>query len=120
MIDLPTIGIVTALREEFAAVEALLDSPATVPVDDDRAPYVGGSLPSLVPGQPHQIVLTLIGEAGGSAAATACTNLCRSFRSVNVVTMVGIAAGVPSPDRPDQHVRLGDVVVASWGIIDYD
>lgn len=33
--------------------------------------------------------------------------------------MVGIAAGVPAPTRPERHVRLGDVVVSSWGIVDY-
>ena len=34
--------------------------------------------------------------------------------------MVGIAAGVPNPEVPSKHVRLGDVVVATWGVVDYD
>src|SRR5205823_166024 len=38
---------------------------------------------------------------------------------VNVVIMVGIAAGVPAPTCPDRHVRLGDIVVATLGIVDY-
>ncbi|GAA4446161.1 5'-methylthioadenosine/S-adenosylhomocysteine nucleosidase family protein [Phytohabitans houttuyneae] len=120
MVFAPTIGIVTALPEEFAAMEALLDGAAAVAVDDDRAPYIAGELPSLVPGRPHQVALTIIGDAGNDAAATACTNLARTFRSTNIVVMVGIAAGVPSPDQPERHVRLGDVVVASWGVIGFD
>jgi nucleoside phosphorylase len=39
---------------------------------------------------------------------------------VDQVVMVGIAAGVPAPADPERHVRLGDIVVASWGIVDYD
>jgi nucleoside phosphorylase len=39
---------------------------------------------------------------------------------VVAVIMVGIAAGVPNPYRPQYHVRLGDVVVATQGLIDYD
>lgn len=34
--------------------------------------------------------------------------------------MVGIAAGVPNPGVPDRHVRLGDIVVATRGIAEYD
>lgn len=34
--------------------------------------------------------------------------------------MVGIAAGVPNVRHSDRHVRLGDVVVGSWGVVDYD
>lgn len=118
--DSPTAGIVTALPEEYAAVRALLDSPAPLAALGDRASYVSGTVPSTDRDLPHRVVVTLLSEAGNDAAATACTNLIRSYPSVKFVIMAGIAAGVPSPEAPTRHVRLGDIVVASWGVVDYD
>ncbi|MEJ3749551.1 hypothetical protein WEI85_40615 [Actinomycetes bacterium KLBMP 9797] len=117
----PVFGIVTALPEEFAAVRAVLDDagqPRTVA--GDRALYVLGTMPSRDDDRPHEVVLTLLGDTGNSAAAEACANLIRSFPSVDTVVMCGIACGVPNPHRPERHVRLGDIVVATWGIADYD
>jgi nucleoside phosphorylase len=116
----PTIGLVTALPEEFTAMRALVDGGVRLTVDHDRAAYLLGTVPSPRPDRPHPIVLTLLGETGNNAAAESCVNLIRSFPSVNCVVMVGIAAGVPRPRQPDRHVRLGDIAVATWGIVDYD
>jgi nucleoside phosphorylase len=118
--DAPTFGIVTALREERTAMQVLLDNPRRHPVGGDRAHYVLGTLPSADPSRPHQVVLTVLGETGTQAAANACANLARSFATVNCVIMTGIAAGVPDRARPERHVRLGDIVVGSWGVVDYD
>jgi nucleoside phosphorylase len=115
----PTIGLVTAIPEEFAAMRALLDNHTELDVPLDPAAYVLGSLPSKEDGRNHQTALTLLGETATDAAAAGCTHLLRSFPSVVVVVMVGIAAGIPNPGRPERHVRLGDVVVATQGIIDY-
>lgn len=117
----PVFGIVTALPEEFAAVSVLLDnarSPSTMA--GDRAQYVLGTMPSRDEQRPHEVVLTLLGDTGNTAAAESCANLIRSFPSVDTVFMCGIACGVPVPDRPDRHVGLGDIAVATWGIADYD
>ena len=118
---LPTFGVVTALPEEFGAMLMLLD-PATERrhLADDPANYVIGTVPSAIDGQPHTVVLTMLGETANNAAAAGTTNLTRSFGTVNCVLMVGIAAGIPNPAVPHQHVRLGDVVVATWGVVDYD
>jgi nucleoside phosphorylase len=116
----PVFGIVTALPEEFAAMRALTDAAERKAVAGDRADYILGTLPGLDADRPHRVVLTMLGETGNDAAAEACTNLARSFGSVSCILMVGIAAGIPAPRRPEQHVRLGDVVVATWGILDYD
>lgn len=114
----PVFGIATALPEEFAAVRALLDDPGEpVTVDGDRALYVLGTVPSRDDNRPHEVVLTLLGDTGNAAAAESCANLIRSFPSVDAVIMCGIACGVPGPRR---KVRLGDIVVATWGIADYD
>src|SRR5215472_13209198 len=116
----PTFGIVTALPEEFTAMRAMIDDASRRYDADDRADYILGTIPSVDPDIPHQVVLTMLGEIGNDAAAGACANLVRSFRSVRCVLMVGIAAGVPNLQDPDRHVRLGDVVVATRGIVEYD
>jgi len=116
----PTIGIVTALPEEFAAVHALLENPREDLRDGDRSPYVLGDLPSRTDGTPHAVVLTLMLDAGNALAAAAGTHLSRSFPSVNCVVMTGIAAGVPTPESPQTHVRQGDIVVSTWGVVPYD
>jgi nucleoside phosphorylase len=116
----PTIGIITAIPEEFAAVRALLDGPGEHDVDEDPAPYVLGSLPSRDPARDHYAALTLLGATATNAAANGCTNLVRSFPSVVTVVMAGVAAGIPNPYRPQRHVRLGDIVVATHGLVDYD
>jgi len=111
----PEFGIVAALPEEFAATRVLLDDVAAPRgVRGDRADYVLGTLPSRDADRPHHVVLTLLGETGNNAAAESCANLARSFGSVSTVIMAGIACGVP------RHVGLGDVVVATWGIVEYD
>lgn len=116
----PTVGLITAIPEEFAAMRALLEQPTEYFVDGDPAPYVLGTLPSRESARCHQTVLTLLGATANNAAANGCTNLVRSFPSVIAIVMVGIAAGIPNPYRPSRHVRLGDIVVASQGLVDYD
>lgn len=116
----PAIGIVTAMPVEFSAMRALIDGTARYDAPGDPAGYLIGTMPSRDPRQPHSVVLTQLGDTGTVAAADACANLARSFESVRHILMVGVAAGVPDLDRPERHVRLGDIVVATWGIVDYD
>jgi nucleoside phosphorylase len=117
----PIFGIIAALPEEFAAMRVLLDAPTTPRgARNDRADYVFGRLPSRDPDRPHLVVLTLLGQTGTNAAAESCAHLIRSFSSVTTVIMSGIACGVPRIVHSDRHVRLGDVVVATGGIVDYD
>jgi nucleoside phosphorylase len=115
----PTFGLVTAMPEEFHAMRMLLDEQAQTRVMGDRADYFVGTLPSLDARLAHTVVLTLTADTGTQATADSCKSLVTSFPSVNVVIMAGIAAGVPAPACPDRHVRLGDVVVATLGIVDY-
>ena len=116
----PFFGIVTALPEEFAAMLAMIDGERRRFADHDRADYVSGTIPSTDPARPHGVVATVIGDAGTDPAAASLTHLIRSFPSVGCVLMVGIAAGVPQPNRPERHVRLGDVVVGTLGVVGYD
>ncbi len=115
----PTIGVVTALPDEGAAFRALVPDLERVPHAEDDSHYHAGWLPSLDPGRPHRVVTTLMPRDGTNNASAVCTHLVRSFPTVRCVVMCGIAGGVPAPDVPERHVRLGDVVVATEGIVDY-
>lgn len=114
-----TIGIIAALPVEGAAMGALINGLRRVPTDDgDPNLYRVGYLDSAEPGRPHRVVLAALPQDNTRNAAVVCTDLIRTFRHVRCIVMTGVAGGVPAPDRPDHHVRLGDVVVAE-GIVDY-
>jgi nucleoside phosphorylase len=115
----PTIGIVTAIPEEYAAMCALVDRPVERDVPGDPAAYVIASVPSKSEARNHRVALTLLGATATDAAADGCTHLLRSFPTVSLVLMVGIAAGIPNPRQPHRHVRLGDIVVGTRDFIDY-
>ncbi|WP_185792490.1 5'-methylthioadenosine/S-adenosylhomocysteine nucleosidase family protein [Actinoallomurus bryophytorum] len=114
-----TVGIVTALTEEYDAVKVMFGGMTPYPVPGDPTAYATGYVPSRDPDRSHLVVATVLPEGGNDIAATVCTNLSRSFPSMKCVLFAGIAAGIPNLERPGQHVRLGDVVVP-WAIIDYD
>lgn len=114
------VGIVTALPVECAAVRLLVDDVAEQPATGDPNRYVAGWLPSRDQGRPHRVIVALQTQDGTRNAAAICTDLTRSFPNVRCVVMCGVAGGVPAPAAPDRHVRLGDIVVASRGVIDYD
>jgi nucleoside phosphorylase len=116
---LPTIGIVTAIPEEYAAMSALLDRPAERDIPGDPATYVLASVPSKSAARSHRVALTQLGATATDAAADGCTHMLRSFPSIAAVLMVGIAAGMPNPGQPTRHVRLGDIVVGTRDFIDY-
>ena len=119
------IGVVTALPEEFAAVRRMLDEPCVerkTPGDPNN--YVIGSIPAVRDGQVigrHRVALTQLRKFGTNSASSAATNLLRSYPSVRLVLMVGIACGTPNPCDPAKHVRLGDIVVSDRaGVVDFD
>lgn len=101
-------------------MRTLMDDPVEHIASGDVSHYVLGTVPSRNADRRHEVVLTLLAATANNAAASGCVNLMHSFPSVSIVIMVGTAAGMPSPHRPDQHVRLGDVVVATYGIVDFD
>jgi nucleoside phosphorylase len=115
----PTVGILTALDHEFVAMKALLDQPRDNDMPSAEVRYVLGHVPGSN-GEVHQIVLAL-GDMGESLAAIHGSQMLARFPTVRSVLMVGIAGGVPNPAKPDEHVRLGDIVVSDrYGVVQYD
>jgi nucleoside phosphorylase len=115
-----TVGIVTALPKEFAAVKAMLEDP----VEDGfagktAAEYVLGEIPAKGGGT-HAVALVRAGM-GNNLATGRATLLLQHYAEIDTLLMVGIAGGVPCPERAEDHVRLGDIVVSDHrGVVQYD
>lgn len=118
----PTVGIVTALSKEYAAVEAIFDAKREYVVRGSLSAghrYLLGEVPAANGGK-HSVVLSLANKGNNSAAIRA-TLLLEHFPNVRFIIMVGIAGGVPHRERPSEHVRLGDVVISNEkGVVQYD
>jgi nucleoside phosphorylase len=117
----PTIGLITALPKEYNAVKAVLDIPRpfTVPGRGAGRRYTLGQVPTSNGGS-HYVVLALAAK-GNNIAATRATRLLSHFPNVDSIIMVGIAGGIPYPSKPDEHVRLGDIVISDYrGVVKYD
>jgi nucleoside phosphorylase len=91
-----------------------------VSVTGDPNHYHVGPLPSSDPDRPHRVVVTILPQDGTRNASAVSSDLVRSFPSVRCVVMCGIAGGIPAPHDPKKHVRLGDIVVVTEGVVDYD
>ncbi len=118
----PTVAILTALACEFAAVIAILrqgrplaDGPA-----GDRNLYMAGELPSRLPSTVHQVVTTVLPHDGNRSAAAVVTDVLRSFPTIRCVIFCGIAGGCPCSPWLKTDLKLGDVLVAVDGVVDYD
>lgn len=114
-------GVITALPIEHSAVRAVLDTyDEQDSVLNDPNEYGLGTILGRS-GTTHEILLTLLKGTGNNSAAAAAANLLRSYPTIQQVFVVGIAAGVPCPQKPSDHVRLGDVVVTDdRGVVQFD
>jgi nucleoside phosphorylase/Tfp pilus assembly protein PilF len=116
-----TVGVVTALPEERAAMLAMLDRPVSWTAAGRGAGrvYDLGEIPSHDGGR-HVVALALA-DMGNNIAAARGALVLQHFPDVEAILMVGIAGGVPNPERAEEHVRLGDLVVSDRrGVIQYD
>jgi len=117
----PTIGIITALPKEFTTMKILLENTASFKVPGQGAgrQYCLGKIPSNN-GEYHSVVLALA-DMGNNIAALRGSLLLEHFPNITTIIMTGIAGGVPNPNKSDEHVRLGDIVVSDHrGIVQYD
>ncbi len=115
----PSIGIITALPEEFAAVKAALSDFNEIDIGGAKYRYFKGYLPATKGGK-HEVVLCLT-FAGTNPASSTATSITNHFETIKTIIMVGIAGGIPNPEKPSDHVRLGDIVVSGLeGVVQYD
>ena len=113
------IGIICALVEEKAAMEAMLDEEheQLQQKSGDHNSYTFGRIGK------HNVVIACLpgGHQGKAAAATVAVHMMYSF-PIKLGLMVGIGGGAPSQVPT---VRLGDVVVSMpegmhGGVVQYD
>lgn len=110
--DAFTVGWICALDVELAPSMAMLDEefPNLPQILGDSNTYTLGRIGG------HNVVLACLpaGTTGTNAAATAATNMMRSFPNIRFGLMVGIGGGAPDipSDDPRKDIRLGDVVVS--------
>lgn len=111
------IGIITALPKEYAAMKVLLDNgrEASFPNEDATAGnrYFIGEINSNS-GRLHKVVLCLLPKYGNNFASIISTKMMNRFQNIKNLIICGIAGGIPS------KVRLGDLVVSTNGVIQYD
>lgn len=118
-----TIGLVTALSEERAAVEVMLDEEHSEPAHyskthTDHNSYSWGRI-----GKHNVVLASLPNQAVGKVEAnTVAMSMITIFPSIRVGLMIGVGGGVPSQDY---DIRLGDIVVSipferAPGVVQYD
>ncbi len=120
--SLPRVGIITALPEEYDGMRLMMKNEKRHRTSGPGGghEYMLGEIPSLREGT-HQVVLAQTMRMGNNSAAIRASKMLLDFPSIDVIVMCGIAGGVPNPDAPEDHVRLGDIVVSSGqGVIQYD
>jgi len=130
----PTIAIVTALDIEFFAVESSLKiRHRNIRTRELPLPQIAG-IPILTTGRTlqkgdkiHDIVLAQTQKMGNNSSAVATTALLMRYPSIKLVLFVGIAGGIPTIEdelttakQREEHIRLGDVMVADCPVIQYD
>lgn len=105
-----TVGLITAITTEYAAVCAMLDSeeeegPDSVSANDINS-YTLGTMGK------HNVVIACLphGDYGTSSAAAVASNMMTSFPNIRIGLMVGIGGGAPTTEH---DVRLGDIVVSA-------
>jgi nucleoside phosphorylase len=109
------LAIVTALPIEREAVEQVFGAGVPMRIRGDNHMY---RLVTLKIREETFKVVYASSDQGNVRAAVLATNMLRSF-DVRYAAFVGIAGGCPNPVKPEDHVRLGDVVI-STKVVEHD
>lgn len=115
-------GIITALDDEFQAMYKLMLDVRQVPIKGRGAGhiYYFGYLPA-ANNEFHAVALCCIDGMGNNVAGIRATNMLNDMKNIKHIIMMGIAGGAPNPNEPNEHVRLGDVVISGKrGAFQYD
>lgn len=117
-----TIGVITALPKEYAAAKEVMGchEEVTAPGNGAGRTFALGRIKAKN-GAYHIVAVAMLVDMGNNMSAITVTNLLNCCRRVDLVIMCGIAGAIPNPDKTEDHVRLGDIVVADrGGSIQYD
>ena len=121
-LEFVSIGILTSSPMEYAAVCTVLNcNKETVAIRDGgdkvyRLGVVGGRAGKF--GLVVAVALTTSMGSGSVVRRVAC--MLTDCRNLKELIVCGIAGAMPNPTKPEEHVRLGDIVVSVDGVIDCD
>ena len=112
------IALISALRVEFDAVEALLDEYYEDDFTYGKAPgdpnaYTTGKMCN------HDVVLAYMPGIGKASSASVAGSFQTSFSGIKLGIVVGICGGVPFGTDDEREILLGDVII-SKGLIQPD
>ncbi|PGG97954.1 hypothetical protein GX51_07067 [Blastomyces parvus] len=115
-----TVAWICALEVEQIAASVMFDEKHD-PVSTDRGDSNVYQLGSI---NKHNVVMFGLYDTGNNAAATAVTQMKRTFPNIEYGLLVGIGGGVPTT-TDNGAIRLGDVVVSKpvnghGGAVQYD
>ncbi len=117
-----TIGVITALPKEYAAVREVFGCKPEVSLPGRGAgrKYSIARLKTKT-GADHVIAVALLNDMGNNPAAIRATLMKQHCPNVEHILMVGIAGAIPNPNKPGEHVRLGDLIISNRnGVVQYD
>ena len=118
-LDSVTIGILTALPHECAAVCSVFDCVGKRTGASTRATYHLGKVHGKQ-GEGLIVAVALLTNMGTNPAAAKVANMLNDCKNIKDVIVCGIAGAIPAPQSPDDHVRVGDIVVSTDGVVQYD
>lgn len=113
------IGIITALPKECFAMKVQLGEVKECIFASGGAGnrfYIGTIRSANA--KKHRVALTQCGM-GNNIAAIRASKMLQYFKNVDLIIMVGIAGGIPTFEKSDQSLQLGDIVW-SKSITQYD
>jgi nucleoside phosphorylase len=117
-----TVGVLTALPKEFIAMKRVLTGGNEVVrrgTGAGRRYWITRARSR--DGLTHIVAVAHLVSMGTNIGATRATQFFEHCPNLQSLLMVGIAGGVPIPQKAEDHVRLGDVVVSNEkGTIQYD
>lgn len=123
------LAIITALPKEAAAVRAVLGGKYTELPTQRRTQvsYYLHSFKSSLNGAELEVLLALANGMGNNSAAVTGASVLIDFPGVTDLVLAGIAGAIPVPHAAqrsrkeyERHVRLGDIVVSTEGVFQYD
>lgn len=117
-----TIGILTVLPHELAAVRTVLGCPdSAVAIASGKRSYQLVRVTATRTEGEHVVAVGTTSDMGNNPATIAATHLAEDCPGLRCMILVGIAAAVPNPTSAERHVRLGDIVVPdNTGVVKYD
>lgn len=116
-----TLGILTALPKEYAAVNAILMNKKNHYAKHRGAGRIFRIGDIRSSDQRHHRVALHLANIGNNIASIRANNLIREFPDIEAIILFGIAGGIPNINDPETHVRLGDVVISDKkGVVQYD